>query len=86
MMDAALSTFNEEETLAKREQKAKIKEEKINTELPLVINYNRLFFEDKRQIILDFARIKLGKFKPGEVKYSDSARYKLFKAIVNFCD
>lgn len=51
--------------------------------MPLVLNYQKLLFEEKKQQILDFAKVKLAKFREG---YSEeSLEYRMFKAILNYC-
>jgi len=54
--------------------------------VPLVINYSKLLFEDKKQMVLDFARIKLSAFKTGDAGVSDSQRFLVLQAIIEVCD
>ena len=68
-MESALNSINIEEpepSVKKRVAKQQAKEEKQKqeaepewNEVPLVLNYNKLLFEDKKQMVLDFARLKL---------------------------
>lgn len=55
--------------------------------VPLVLNYKKLLFEDKKQVVLDFTKVKLCRFTPEE-EYPQlkSEAYLVFRAIVNYCD
>ena len=56
--------------------------------MPLIINYDKLLFEDKKKTILDFARVKLAdiKLEDDGDELVESVKYKVLKAIINFCD
>ena len=98
-MDAAVKTIDgdvidEDQKLNKRQVKSQMKDEQIQEKsqiinfeikVPLKINYDKILFEEKKQIILQFARIRLCKFtSSGGI--TDSPEYLMFKAIVENCD
>lgn len=53
--------------------------------VPLIINYDKILFEEKKSIVLQFARIRLCKFQ-NDGGLSDSPEYLMFKSIVENCD
>ena len=48
----------------------------MNDDVPLTINYNKFLLEEKKQSILDFARIKL----------NDGDEFKVLKTMMTKCD
>lgn len=52
--------------------------------MPLIINFDKFLFEEKKQMVLQFARIRLCKFNNDGI--ADSPEYLMFKAIVENCD
>lgn len=83
-MNAAIKTIDREKPLNKRQAKAESKE-KSEDSVPLIINYDKFLFEEKRQIVLDFARIRLCKFI-NDGHLGDTDEYKMFEAVVQHCD
>lgn len=55
--------------------------------MPLVLNYKKLLFEDKKQVFLDFSKVKLCRFTPDEEHPQvKSEPYLILRALVNYCD
>ena len=64
--------------------KVQIKQDENQSEVPLTINFNKFLFIEKRQFLLDFARVKLSKINKSDLEsvYSDSLEYKVLKTMV----
>lgn len=58
------------------------------SEVPLIVNLNKVLLEEKKRFILNFAKVKLSKNNKGTSKwvYSKSLEFRVFKAIIDVCE
>mmetsp|Transcript_2667 Transcript_2667/g.4486 ORF Transcript_2667/g.4486 Transcript_2667/m.4486 type:complete len:113 (-) Transcript_2667:662-1000(-) len=70
------------------EEKAKLqKDSQISLEsTPLCINYPKFLFEDIRQSVVEFARVKLSQVSPVSKQLLDSDEFRVFRAVVMSLD
>lgn len=63
-----------------------------NKDVPLAVNFDRFLESEKKQFVLDFAKVKLskvnvaGRIDEFEACFSDSLEYKVFEAMVEVCE
>ena len=63
-----------------------------NKDVPLAVNFDRFLESEKKQFVLDFAKVKLsrvnigGRVNSSEACFSESLEYKVFEAMVEVCE